>query len=471
LLVSLLKNSPYNLKRIRFNGLIENNVIDGVYGSGIAQANIYSATPTTPGYVLTLRNNIITNTKNGYGVYNTLTKSHSFVLQKNCFYNNTHGDSNGVTISDSDICANPLFVNTTNHDYHLQSTSGHWNGYGWTNDYVTSPCIDAGYPLSDYCNEPQYNGNRINMGAYGNTIYESISPTYVPSGPILPIIPTASFSRDVTSGYAPLYVMFTDRSKDATSWSWNFGDSATSTQQNPEHIFTKTGVYIVNLTAINGNGTNSTSAQVVVSAKHEPVIPVAAFTASSTTGTALLPVIFSDKSTGSPTRWSWSFGDGATSTVKSPAHTYTKAGKYTVGLIASNGNGTSSKSTQIAVSAKPVLPVATFTVSSTTGIAPLAVTFTDKSAGSPTRWSWSLGDGATSTAKSPKHTYTKAGKYTVSLIASNAAGSNTATKSGYIVVNPLKAPVAAFTASATSVKVSSSVTFTDKSTGTIASRK
>jgi PKD repeat protein len=323
-----------------FNGLIENNVIDGVYGSGIAQANIYSASPTTQGCVLTLRNNIITNTKNGYGVYNTLTNSHSFVLQNNCFYNNTHGDCNGVTISASDICANPLFVNTTNHDYHLQSTAGHWNGNGCTNDCVTSPCIDAGYPLSDYCNEPQYNGNRINMGAYGNTIYESISPTYVPPTPIVPIIPTASFSSNVTSGYDPLDVKFTDCSKDETSWSWNFGDSTTSTEQNPEHIFTTTGVYTVNLTAINGNGTNSITSIITVQAL--PIYPVANLISNVTSGYAPLYVQFTDLSQNA-TSWNWNFGDGRTSTVQNPMHTYFAIGNYTVNLTATNGNGTYSK--------------------------------------------------------------------------------------------------------------------------------
>ncbi|AKB32998.1 cell surface protein [Methanosarcina siciliae HI350] len=63
-----------------------------------------------------------------------------------------------------------------------------------------------------------------------------------------------------------------------------------------------------------------------------PVIPVAAFTASPTSGDAPLTVNFTDESTGSPTSWSWDFGDGDTSTEQSPSHTYSKAGNYTVNL-------------------------------------------------------------------------------------------------------------------------------------------
>jgi hypothetical protein len=73
-----------------FNALIENNVIDGSYGAGIVQNNVYPGL-TGSGYVVTVRNNIITNTRtstaggNGYGIYNLLTGTHSFVLKNNCF--------------------------------------------------------------------------------------------------------------------------------------------------------------------------------------------------------------------------------------------------------------------------------------------------------------------------------------------------------------------------------------------------
>ncbi|NLO30109.1 MAG: PKD domain-containing protein, partial [Methanosarcina mazei] len=60
--------------------------------------------------------------------------------------------------------------------------------------------------------------------------------------------------------------------------------------------------------------------------------------------------------------------------------------------------------------------------------------FKDNSSGSPTAWNWSFGDGAYSNEKYPKHTYMAPGSYTISLTASNAAGSNTLIKNNYIVV-------------------------------------
>ena len=80
-------------------------------------------------------------------------------------------------------------------------------------------------------------------------------------------------------------------------------------------------------------------------------------------------------------------------------------------------------------------PVANFTAAPTSGNQPLAVQFTDQSANIPTSWLWSFGDGATSSEQNPTHTYSVAGTYTVSLTATNAAGSDTMNRTGYIVVN------------------------------------
>ncbi len=163
-----------------FNALVENNVFDGCYGSAISQKETYSAVPGS-GYAITIRNNIITNTRfssaggKGYGIYNLLTGTHSFVLQNNCFYNNKGGNYKGVGASPSDIEGDPYYFNRNKNDYHLKSKSGRWDGSIWVNDNVSSPCIDAGYKLSDYSAEPEDNGNRINIGLYGNTKYASKS--------------------------------------------------------------------------------------------------------------------------------------------------------------------------------------------------------------------------------------------------------------------------------------------------------
>ena len=83
-----------------------------------------------------------------------------------------------LTWGDSNIDADPLFADPDNDDYHLKSARGRWDSgtETWVTDAVTSPCIDAGDPASDYSNEPDPNGGRVNMGAWGNTGQASKSP-------------------------------------------------------------------------------------------------------------------------------------------------------------------------------------------------------------------------------------------------------------------------------------------------------
>ena len=69
-------------------------------------------------------------------------------------------------------------------------------------------------------------------------------------------------------------------------------------------------------------------------------------------------------------------------------------------------------------------------------MAPENITFTDTSTNTPTGWAWDFGDGGTSTSQNPSHNYTVPGTYTVELVATNAAGSDTETKAGYVVISP-----------------------------------
>lgn len=195
--------------------------------------------------------------------------------------------------------------------------------------------------------------------------------------------------------------------------------------------------------------------------------PTAAFTAPDPTclGT---PTVFTDASipNGSTiSSWAWNFGDGQTSTAKSPTHTYTLAGTYNVMLTvaANTGCAPSTVTKTIHISA---LPVAAFSTSNPDCITE-AVTFTDQSTtGTGTTISsrvWDYGDGtsATKTDNSPfQHTYTIAGTYNVKLTITNSGGcTDIITKT--ITINPL--PVVAFTTPEVCL-ADASANFTDKST-------
>ncbi|MDD4522064.1 MAG: PKD domain-containing protein [Methanosarcina sp.] len=158
--------------------------------------------------------------------------------------------------------------------------------------------------------------------------------------------PVANFTANRTEGYAPLTVQFTDLSENATSVSWDFDNNGVidSTASNPVYEFINAGIYTVNLTATNVNGTDSKLATINVTER--TILPVADFSASITDGYAPLSVTFTDLSQNAITR-NWNFGDGTTSTKKNPKHTYSVAGIYTVNLTVSNDNSTASKTAMI----------------------------------------------------------------------------------------------------------------------------
>jgi PKD repeat protein len=77
--------------------------------------------------------------------------------------------------------------------------------------------------------------------------------------------PTASFNATPTTGAAPLDVTFADTSEgNPTSWSWDFGDGSTSTEQSPSHTFARTGSFSVTLTARNSGGSSTATKQIEV---------------------------------------------------------------------------------------------------------------------------------------------------------------------------------------------------------------
>ncbi|HKI71302.1 MAG TPA: S8 family serine peptidase, partial [Verrucomicrobiae bacterium] len=117
-----------------------------------------------------------------------------------------------------------------------------------------------------------------------------------------------------------------------------------------------------------------------------PSAPTADFTANTTSGQAPLAVRFTDRSSGSITSRDWNFGDGSShSSTQSPSHTYNNAGDYTVTLKVTGSGGSNSKSLTIHVTAvPPQAPAADFSANPTSGNAPLAVQFTDRSSGSIT---------------------------------------------------------------------------------------
>jgi len=242
-----------------------------------------------------------------------------------------------------------------------------------------------------------------------------------------------------------LTVRFTDQSTGTgpLTYAWDFNNDGTvdSTLKSPTNVYSSPGSYAVKLVVTGPGGTDAEVKTGYILVKAAPVKPAANFTSDVQSGQSPLRVTFTDESTGSPTSWYWSFGDGTSSTNKNPVvHTYYTTGKktqtYTVTLKVTNAKGTDTKTSYITVTPKPSLE-ARFIANVTSGRTPLAVQFTDQSTEHPTSWYWTFGDGTSSRQQNPVHTYRSLKdeqSYTVTLRVSNSKDYDALTKTSFIKI-------------------------------------
>jgi len=241
---------------------------------------------------------------------------------------------------------------------------------------------------------------------------------------------TASFSAIQSNGNVPFSVQFTDSSTySPSSWSWDFGDGSISSGRNPIHKYTTAGVYTVTMTCNDAGGNNTSTLVNYITALVPKPLPV--FIASPTSGNMPLNVVFTDRSTLSPTSYLWDFGDGVTSDLQNPTHTYTVGGGYTVKLTVTNSGGSNVLTKTNYIYAFDIAPVASFTTNNTSIFGD--VQFTDTSINNPNRWEWNFGDGRTSNDQSPGHRYALNGTYPVTLMATNAGGTRITTQNVSVV--------------------------------------
>lgn len=163
-------------------------------------------------------------------------------------------------------------------------------------------------------------------------------------------------------------------------------------------------------------------------------------------------IAFTDTSQNDPLTWHWDFGDGDTSILQHPTHTFASPGFKNVCLTVTNSAGSDQLCQNVIVA--NAKPNALFTYSQSTD--PI-IPFTDLSAYNPTSWYWEFGDGDTAHTQHPTHHYLDTGFYDVCLIASNAHGSDTSCQTVQIFN---RAPEAFFTYS---IFVDTFATFTDLS--------
>ena len=277
-------------------------------------------------------------------------------------------------------------------------------------------------------------------------------------GIIASIKPVPNFSATPLDACAHVPIQFTDLTTGTvTQWLWNFGDGGTSTAQNPSHVYEDTGYFNVQLIVWN-EGCSDT-----IRFTHYIHInpPIAAFTIGLN---CTLPKTrtFLDQSIGADT-WNWDFGDGNTSTLQSPVHTYTNTGNYTITLVVFNSvTGCSYTRTH---TTNVVIEKADFRVSDSVICRKSTVTFSalNTTPANVSAYQWTFGDGGSASGVNVNHTYNLSGQYTVRLILTDINNCrDTLIKTQYITVN---GPTAGFSVTTPGNCMLSTIFFTDQSVG------
>lgn len=354
---------------------------------------------------------------------------------------NTSTQTNYITVNTTPTAGFTSSVNGTNATFTNTSTNA--TSYSW--NFGDGGNSTAANPTHNYATDGVYTVVLSATNGCG-TVTSTQTVTIVTP-------PTAGFSGTNTTGCAPLTVQFNNQSSaNATTYAWTFpgGSPATSTVQNPSVMYSTPGTYSVTLIATNSAGSDTTTLTNYINAQGPP-------STDFTTSTNVFVANFTN-TTVNGTSYSWNFGDGGSSTLTNPSHTYAGDGTYTVVLTATGPCGTSTATHQVVISS---LPVASFTAQQTSGCAPLAVQFQDQSSSNATAWNWSFPGGtpSSSTVQNPSVTYSTPGSYTVTLTVSNTLGMNTSTQTNFITVN--QTATAAFSSTSTGLTAN----FTNSSTG------
>jgi len=276
--------------------------------------------------------------------------------------------------------------------------------------------------------------------------------------------PAVSFNSPSvrTACSAPLTIQFNNTSVGATDYLWDFGDSTTSTDVNPAHTYTDTGLFTVKLIAYNFAGGCSDSIVQTEFVKISPPV-IKGFLNLPYSGCFPATVTFkADLDTSEPIKaYLWDFEDGTTSTSATPVHVYTTAGKYNIKLTITSNSGctdTLSLSPAVILNDKPV---ANFKAAPLDACASSEIQFTDLSTGTITSREWLFGDNSFSTQKNPKHKFQDTGNFTITLYVTNEGCFDTLIMPDYIHIT---APVAEF-ASVSDCNNKLSRTFSDSSIG------
>jgi gliding motility-associated-like protein len=259
----------------------------------------------------------------------------------------------------------------------------------------------------------------------------------------------AAGAGTLNQGCAPIQIDFLNTST-GDQWIWDFGDgSPLDTTYAPSHTYTTPGAFTVTLIAFDSLSCNlaDTITFPVTIGQSQPL--TAAFSAVQNTDCTISQVITTNQSTGSPLAFTWDMGDGTFLTDTNVVHNYAGPGVYDIELLVYDPTGCSQPdSLTIPFTVLPPLAVeALFTVTQVPDCDDLIVTTANASTGpGPISYSWNMGNGTFLSGQDVTYTYSGAGTYTITLVASDANTCNQSdTLATQLVVSATQPVSAGFT--------------------------
>lgn len=283
------------------------------------------------------------------------------------------------------------------------STATAANTYNWTFEGGTPSFSMMENPIINYNSAGTYMVKLVVSNASG------VDSLVIMDAVTIDDVPAPSF-EPFSNG---LEIFLMNTSSNANTYSWDFGDTATSEDFEPSHTYEQAGPYSVTLNATNECGSNSVTETVLIGD-----IPNALFSASSTTACLPFPIQFTNESQGNYESIVWFFPGGtpATSMEDNPVVTYDAVGQYDVSLTITSvlGNSMATELEYITIVSVPEPAFSFEFVDEST------VQFSNASTDADSYF-WNFGDGGTSTEENPMHSYSASGVYTVILNASNSS--------------------------------------------------
>jgi gliding motility-associated-like protein len=342
------------------------------------------------------------------------------------------GDIADFALSKSSVCKNEVFTITA-----INSTPANIASYEWSingGPYVANgPTIQTSFP-----NAGTYSISLRTRDINGCLDVKTVNNAVTVTGP------TAIFSMNNPGGCSNSPITFTDQSIPAgtiTQWSWDFDDGrppVVMTAPPFTHTFTDTGVYTIRLTVRDNAGCTSlyTLPDSVLITR-----PRSGFTANFLKVCPNVPVQFTDTSRGRSLSWFWDLGDGTTSTLQNPTHTYSGSdSNYNVKLVITDQAGCRDSVT-VDNRIQVRTPKPAFTVTDTTTICPpIATKFTFQGQDYASFY-WDFGDGETSSQQSPTYFYNAYGSYNATLHLTGYGGCTASASSVINVYNPYASTV------------------------------